>query len=62
MKALTNSDISQWIDNDEGLYDGGSVQVLIKRRLSREHKEELSSCINKVLNGDEQAHYLKYGR
>lgn len=58
---LTASDIAQWIDNDEGLYDWWRSSRQSKRVFIRENREELTACIRRVLDGDKPAHYLKYG-
>ncbi len=61
-RRLSIADISQWIDNDEGLYDWWRRSKLPKREFIREHRDELEQAINNVLGGQQQAHYLKYGR
>ena len=62
---MNNAEREQWIDNDEGLYDwyqswercnpGG------KRGFIKANRAEIDFCIGKVLNGNNRAHYLKYG-
>jgi len=61
-RRLSIADISQWIDNDEGLYDWWRRSKLSKTAFIREHRVELEQAINNVLGGQQQAHYLKYGR
>ena len=63
MKAdkLTISDIDQWIDNDEGLYNWWKRSKQSKRAFIKENRAELEACIRRVLDGNKPAHYLKYG-
>lgn len=74
---LTITDIEQWIDNDEGLYNwwkssrtsvvsrytGNTTgsQPMNKREFIRQNRTELEACINRVLTGSKPAHYLAYG-
>ncbi len=58
---LTADDISQWIDNDEGLYNWWKQSRQNKRVFIRENRTELETCIDRVLNGTKPAHYLAYG-
>ncbi len=59
---MTNTEISQWIDNDEGLYDWwrSTRPRVSKTQFIRDNRAELVSCINRVLNNEKPAHYLKY--
>lgn len=58
---LNDSDRSQWIDNDEGLYNWWRSSHQPKREFIRENRAELDSCIRQVLNGTKPAHFLAYG-
>jgi len=58
--AITHADITQWIDNDEGLYNWWKRSRLSKREFIKQNKEELTACIKKVLDGSKPAHYLAY--
>jgi hypothetical protein len=58
---MTNADISQWIDNDEGLYNWWKQSRQPKRKFIQENKEELARLISNVINGKSQAHSLAYG-
>jgi hypothetical protein len=58
---ITIRDIEQWIDNDEGLYNWFRGSRLSKREFIKQNKEELKACIDNVLTGKKQAHYLIYG-
>ena len=55
------TDIAQWIDNDEGLYNWWKSSRQSKREFIRDNRAELEACINRVLNGSKPAHYLAYG-
>lgn len=61
-RKLTASDIGQWIDNDEGLYNWWRSSRQTKREFIRENRAELEQCIRRVLDGTKPAHYLAYGR
>jgi hypothetical protein len=61
MAKLTTADISQWIDNDEGLYDWWRQSKQSKAKFIRENRQLLVSAINPVLAGTKPAHHLKYG-
>lgn len=58
---LTATDIGQWIDNDEGLYNSWRSSKKKKSAFIRENRAELERVINNVLNGTKPAHYLTYG-
>lgn len=58
---ITTQDISQWIDNDEGLYDWWRGSRMTKRQFIKENQQELKECIRRVIDGVRPAHYLKYG-
>lgn len=60
-RTLNNKDRSQWIDNDEGLYSWWKSSRLSKTAFIRENREEIDMVINRVLNNERPAHYLKYG-
>lgn len=59
---MNNTDRSQWIDNDEGLYCWWKSSKLSKAQFIKENKEEIDKAINNVLGNEKPAHYLKYGR
>jgi hypothetical protein len=66
--GVSLSDIEQWINNDEGLYDWWrssrsekTGKRMSKREFIRENRAELKSAIQKVISGDKPAHWLKYG-
>lgn len=60
---MTTSDISQWIDNDEGLYNWwrSTRPRQSKTKFISENRKELVACINNVQNGSKPAHFLAYG-
>jgi len=61
-KLVSNKEIADWIDNDEGLYNWFNRSRMSKAKFIKENKQELSDCINRVLNGSKPAHFLAYGR
>lgn len=61
-KAITRTEISLWIDNDEGLYNWFKSSRLPRNKFITENKKELTSCIENVINGKKPAHYLAYPR
>jgi len=58
---MTNSEIIQWIDNDEGLYNWWKSSRKSKTDFIKDNKDELVKCINKVTGNQKPAHYLAYG-
>lgn len=59
--GLTVSEIEQWIDNDEGLYDWYRSSRQSKRQFIRDNREAIATAINNVTGNRQPAHYLKYG-
>lgn len=59
---MNDTDRSQWIDNDEGLYDWWKSTRLSKREFIRQNRAEIDAAIRPVLEGTKPAHHLKYGR
>lgn len=53
--------ISQWIDNDEGLYNWWKGSKKAKQAFIKENRCELEACIKRVLEGTKPAHHLTYG-
>ena len=60
---MNDRERSQWIDNDEGLYDWwrSSRPRVSKARFIRENRVEIDAAIQPVLSGTKPAHHLKYG-
>lgn len=58
---MNDTDRSQWIDNDEGLYDWWRMSRQSKAQFIRENRDEITKAINNVLEDKKPAHYLKYG-
>lgn len=46
---LSQSDVSQWVDNDEGLYNRWKSSRQSKRAFVRENRAELTAAINRAL-------------
>lgn len=59
--TLNDSDRSQWIDNDEGLYNWWRSSRQSKREFIRENRAEIDQAIRNVTEGRKPAHYLAYG-
>ena len=59
--TLNDSDRSQWIDNDEGLYRWWKSTRLTKREFIKQNRAELDKSILSVVNGNNKAHFLIYG-
>lgn len=58
---MNNTDRSQWIDNDEGLYNWWKRSRLSKTEFIRQNREEIDKVITNVRGGKKPAHYLAYG-
>jgi hypothetical protein len=65
MTKRNDSERRDWINNDEGLYDWARSWRARNRGNMRDfiraNRTEIDECIDRVLNGDKPAHYLKYG-
>lgn len=61
-QRLNNFDRTQWIDNDEGLYNWWLSSGLPKGKFIKQNKQELDECILKMINHEKPYHYLAYGR
>lgn len=59
---MTKTEISQWIDNDEGLYNWWKGSRLSKSAFIQENKDEIVRAIRNVTEGRKSAHYLAYER
>ena len=51
---------SEWIDNDEGLYNWWQKSHQNKRKFMRENREGIDLVIRQLLSGEKRAHYLAY--
>ena len=58
---MNNEQRSQWIDNDEGLYDWWKSSKLSKRKFIQENRKEIDAAIEAMTSGKKRQHYLKYG-
>ena len=58
---MNDTDRSQWIDNDEGLYRWWRNSRTSKAQFIRQNRAELDAAINPVLDGTKPAHHLAYG-
>jgi hypothetical protein len=58
---VNDSERSQWVDNDEGLYNWWRSSRQSKRQFIRENRKEITAAIENVTKGRKPAHYLAYG-
>lgn len=58
---MTQKELEQWIDNDEGLYDWWKGSGMTKKKFIAENREQIEEVIRNVVEGKKPAHYLKYG-
>jgi hypothetical protein len=58
---MNDAERSQWVDNDEGLYNWWRASRLSKKRFINENRKEITTAIENVTNGRKPAHYLAYG-
>ena len=58
---MNDTEREQWLDNDEGLYNGWRSSGLSKRLFIRENRVEIDRVIRNVTEGVKPAHYLVYG-
>lgn len=58
---MNNDERSQWIDNDEGLYNMWKSSRQSKRDFIRDNKEFIDEAIQNVTSGRKRQHYLTYG-
>ena len=57
---MNDSERSQWVDNDEGLYLEWRRSGLAKRAFVRKSRAMLDECIDRMVSGKEPAHFLAY--
>lgn len=60
-RGITNKEIGQWVDNDEGLYRWYMQSRLSKREFIKVNRSELVRIIQAVQSGERRPHYLLYG-
>lgn len=58
---MNNDERSQWIDNDEGLYNWWRSSRQSKRDFIRDNRAEIDAAIENVTSNRKPAHYLAYG-
>lgn len=58
---MTNTERSQWIDNDEGLYNWWRSSRQSKAQFIRDNHAEIDAAIERMTSGRRPAHYLAYG-
>jgi hypothetical protein len=58
---MNDRDRSEWIANDEGLYNWHRFSELPLREFIRRNRAEIDAAILAVRDGVKPAHYLAYG-
>lgn len=58
---MNDAERSQWIDNDEGLYNWWRSSRQSKRKFIQENRAEITRAIENVTGNRKPAHYLAYG-
>lgn len=58
---MNNTERSQWIDNDEGLYNWRKSSRLSKRVFISQNRAEIDAAIENMTSGKKPQHYLAYG-
>ena len=58
---MTDTDLRQWIDNDEGLYLWWKSSRQSKSAFIKENRDEIVAAVRNVTDGRKPAHYLRYG-
>jgi hypothetical protein len=59
---MNDTERSQWVDNDEGLYNQWKRSRLPKRKFIQQNRQWIDEVINNVIKGNKPAHYLAYPR
>jgi hypothetical protein len=57
---MNNTERTNWINNDEGLYNMFIRSHSSMRKFIQENKDFIDGAINNILNGKKPAHYLAY--
>ena len=58
---MNNTERSQWIDNDEGLYNWWKSSRLCKRVFISQNRAGIDAAIENMTSGKKPQHYLAYG-
>jgi hypothetical protein len=59
---MNDTERSQWVDNDEGLYNLWRASRQGKRAWLRANRAMVDEAIGNVTEGRQPAHYLAYGK
>ncbi len=59
---MNDSGRSEWIDNDEGLYNYWKSSRLSKKEFIKKHRAEIDDVIELIDTGKKRAHFLEYDR
>ncbi len=57
---MNNTERTQWIDNDEGLYNWWRSSRQSKAQFIKDNRAEIDAAIENVTGGRQPAHYLAY--
>jgi len=58
---MNDTDRTQWIENDEGLYNWKRSTRLSMREFLKQNRQELDRIIGATISGKKQPHHLAYG-
>lgn len=58
---MNDRDRSEWISNDEGLYNWYKASGQTKAIFIQVNRNEIDRVIDAILNGRKPAHFLAYG-
>ncbi|KKN91201.1 hypothetical protein LCGC14_0220690 [marine sediment metagenome] len=58
---MNDTDRSQWVDNDEGLYNLWKSSGMNKRAWIKANRAMIDEVTNNVTSSRKPAHYLEYG-
>ena len=59
-KLFSRTEVEQWIDNDEGLYNWWLSSKLSKRDFMHANRKAIETSINLMNSGQKPMHYLAY--
>lgn len=59
---MNDSERSDWVDNDEGLYNLWKESKMSKRRWIKKNRHLIDDVAGDVVSGAKPAHYLAYPR
>lgn len=57
---MNDTERSQWVDNDEGLYRLWKFSKLSKTQFVRTRRVDIDAVIKAIVSGKQPAHFLAY--